>query len=211
MLQLDVWSDIACPWCYLGKRRLAAALKAAGLEAEVEWHAFELDPTMPADGLPSVEYYARKFGGPGRWEATWQRMATFGRADGITFAFERLERAPNTRLAHRATRIARELGGAAAQDAAVEACFRAHFSDGVNISDREALLGVLADVPIDQTKLREQLATDAGLAHVVADERAAAQLGITGVPVFVAGGKLALSGAQPPDVFAAYLAEARQL
>ena len=78
----------------------------------------------------------------------------------------------------------------------------------MNVSDREALLGVLAPVAIDQAQLRERLATDAGLAHVIADERAAAQLGITGVPVFVAGGKLALSGAQPPDVFAAYLAEA---
>lgn len=206
-----MWSDIACPWCYLGKRRLESALKKAGIEAEVEWHAFELDPTIPAEGLPSDAYYAKKFGGPGKWEGTWQRMSTFGRADGISFAFERLERAPNTRLAHRAIRIARDLGGAGAQDAAVEACFKAHFTDGVNVSDRDALLGVLAGVPVDQDQLRAQLATDAGLAHVVADERAAAQLGVTGVPLFVAAGKLALSGAQPADVFAAYLAEARQL
>ncbi len=211
VLSLDVWSDIACPWCYLGKHRLAAAVKRAGLTADITWHAFELQPDMPPAGLPAREFYDKKFGAPGRWASTWSRMAQMGAAEGITFAFEKMQRAPSTRLAHRAIRIARELGGADAQDAVVEACFRAHFTDGVNVSDREALLSALASTPLDQAMLRERLSGDAALEDVLADEQEASELGISGVPFFVAQGKLAMSGAQAPNIFDGFLAQASTL
>lgn len=211
VLSLDVWSDIACPWCYLGKHRLAAAVTRAGLTADITWHAFELQPDMPPAGLPAREFYDKKFGSPGRWASTWSRMAAMGEAEGFTFAFEKMQRAPSTRLAHRAIRIARELGGAAAQDAVVEACFRAHFTDGVDVSDRDALLGALASTLIDPAVLRDRLAGDDALAEVIADEREAAELGISGVPFFVAQRKLAMSGAQPPNIFDGFLAQASSL
>jgi predicted DsbA family dithiol-disulfide isomerase len=211
VIEIDVWSDIACPWCYLGKRRLAAGLAAAGAEAQVTWHAFELQPDMPPDGMPSHEFYDKKFGAAGRWASTFAKMTALGAADGITFAFEKMQRAPNTRLAHRAIRIAHALEGPAAQDAVVEACFRAHFTDGVDISNREALLAALAGTPIDQGALRERLGWDESLDAVLADEEAAGKIGISGVPFFVAQGKLAMSGAQPADVFAGFLEQARSI
>jgi predicted DsbA family dithiol-disulfide isomerase len=211
VIEIDVWSDIACPWCYLGKRRLAAGLAAAGAEAQVTWHAFELQPDMPPDGMPSHEFYDKKFGASGRWASTFAKMTALGAADGITFAFEKMQRAPSTRLAHRAIRIAHALEGPAAQDAVVEACFRAHFTDGVDISNREALLAALAGTPIDQGALRERLGWDESLDAVLADEEAACKIGISGVPFFVAQGKLAMSGAQPADVFAGFLEQARSI
>jgi predicted DsbA family dithiol-disulfide isomerase len=211
VIEIDVWSDIACPWCYLGKRRLAAGLAASGAPAQVTWHAFELQPDMPPDGMPSHEFYDKKFGAAGRWASTFAKMTALGAADGITFAFEKMQRAPNTRLAHRAIRIAHALEGPAAQDAVVEACFRAHFTDGVDISNREALLAALAGTPIDQGALRERLGWDESLDAVLADEEAAGKIGISGVPFFVAQGKLAMSGAQPADVFAGFLEQARSI
>jgi predicted DsbA family dithiol-disulfide isomerase len=211
VIEIDVWSDIACPWCYLGKRRLATGLAASGAPAQVTWHAFELQPDMPPDGMPSHEFYDKKFGAAGRWASTFAKMTALGAADGITFAFEKMQRAPNTRLAHRAIRIAHALEGPAAQDAVVEACFRAHFTDGVDISNREALLAALAGTPIDQGALRERLGWDESLDAVLADEEAAGKIGISGVPFFVAQGKLAMSGAQPADVFAGFLEQARSI
>jgi predicted DsbA family dithiol-disulfide isomerase len=211
VIEIDVWSDIACPFCYLGKRKLAAGLAAAGVDAQVTWHAFELQPDMPPDGLPSHEFYDKKFGAPGRWASTFAKMTALGAADGITFAFDKMKRAPNTRLAHRAIRIAHALEGAAAQDAVVEACFRAHFTDGVDISNRDALLSALAGTPVDLAALRERLDWDESLDAVLGDEEMAAKIGISGVPFFVAQGQLAMSGAQPANVFAGFLEQARSL
>jgi predicted DsbA family dithiol-disulfide isomerase len=211
VIEIDVWSDIACPWCYLGKRRLAAGLAATGVDAQVTWHAFELQPDMPSDGLPSHAFYDKKFGAPGRWAATFPKMTALGAADGVTFAFEAMLRAPNTRLAHRAIRIAHALEGSAAQDAVVEACFRAHFTDGVDISNREALLAALAGTPVDPAALAERLDWDESLDAVLADQQVAAKIGISGVPFFVAQGKLAMSGAQPANVFAGFLEQAKTI
>src|SRR5690606_39133059 len=123
-----------------------------------------------------------------------------GTQEGIDFQFDRRTRMANTRLGHRAIRIAHELGGAALQDKVVEACFHANFTDGIDLADRDALVAALAPTGIDTDALRTKLAGTDALDAVIEDEKLAAQIGITGVPFFIAGGKLAMSGAQPADV-----------
>jgi predicted DsbA family dithiol-disulfide isomerase len=209
-MQIDVWSDVACPWCYLGKRRLEAALAATGVQADVAWHAFELAPELPPAGLPIEDWLGKRYPKP-QLDQMHARMAAMGKDAGIDFQFDKRTRAANTRLAHRAIAIARELGGAALQAAVVEACFRANFTLGVDIADPDALVGALASTGIDVETLRGKLAASDALDQVLADERLAARIGITGVPFFIADGKLALSGAQAPDVFASFLAKARDV
>lgn len=209
-LQLDVWSDVACPWCYLGKRRLESALAATGTPAEVVWHAFELAPDLPAAGLPIDEWLGRKFPKP-QLDEMHARMTQMGREAGVDFQFDKRTRAANTRLAHRAIQVAHDLGGAALQGKVVEACFRANFTDGIDIGDRDALVAALAPSGIDVETLRTRLAGTDALAAVLEDEQLAARIGISGVPFFIAGGKLAMSGAQAPEVFASFLAKAREL
>jgi predicted DsbA family dithiol-disulfide isomerase len=207
VLQLDVWSDVVCPWCYLGKRRLAAGLAKAGVTAEIAWHAFELSPELPPAGLPLEEHWGKRFG-MDRMRQMDAKMTELGKADGIDFHFERRTRAANTRLAHRIIRIAHDLGGAALQDQVVEACFHANFVDGVDISDREALLAALAATSLDIAALRARL-DDAEIEKaVLADEHLAHEIGISGVPFFIANGKLAVSGAQPVEVFANFVRDA---
>lgn len=210
MVSLDIWSDIACPWCFVGKRRLAAVLRDRGIEADITWHAFELQPDMPPAGQPAREFYGRKFGEQ-RLAQMWEQMTKLAAQDGITMAFDKQQRAPNTRMAHQAIRIARELGGAALQDKVVDACFEAHFTNGVDISDRDALLAALAPTGIDIETLRTRLSGNDALDDVITDEKLANEIGISGVPFFIANGKLAMSGAQPPDVFASFLAKAAEL
>ena len=209
-MQIDVWSDVACPWCYLGKRRLAGALASSGLQAEVIWHAFELAPELPPAGLPIDDWLGKRYPKP-QLDQMHARMTAMGKDAGIDFQFDKRTRAANTRLAHRAIAIARELGGAALQNAVVEACFHANFTAGVDIANRDALIDALAPTGIDTESLRTKLSGTDALETVLEDERVAARIGITGVPFFIARGKLAMSGAQAPDVFAGFLAKAREL
>jgi predicted DsbA family dithiol-disulfide isomerase len=211
-VRLDVWSDIACPWCYIGKRRLATAVARTGIPVDVTWHAFELAPGLPPEGEPAEQYYADKFGSAARMRDNFEEMTARGRADDIRFAFDLMMRAPNTRLAHRLIAIARELGGATAQDLVVEALFRAHFTDGVDVCDSRALVAAIpAAAGLDPAMLASKLAGDDGLAAVLADEEVATVVGFSAVPFFLAESKLAVSGAQPVEVFESMLGKAREL
>lgn len=196
-MQLDVWSDLACPWCFLGKRRLAQALRGRA-DVEVRWRAFELNPDFPADGAPR-SYLEVKLGGAERLRRAQQGIAALGLEAGIRYAFEKQSRLPNTRLAHRAIAVA----PASQKDALVEALFRAHFEEGLDLSPLDNVLAVsrAAGVPVD-------LEGDAGLAQVLEDEALAAQLGIAGVPCFVADQRTALSGAQDVATMGRFLTAA---
>jgi predicted DsbA family dithiol-disulfide isomerase len=207
VLQVDVWSDVVCPWCYLGKRRLAAALVKGNITAEVTWHAFELSPELPPEGKSLEEHWGKRFG-MDRLREMDAKMAELGKADGIDFHFEKRTRAANSGLAHRAIRLAHHLAGTAMQDKVVEACFEANFVDGVDISDREALLGAIAPTGIDIATVRARLDEPELLDAVLEDEQLAGKIGITGVPCFIADGKLAMSGAQSVDAFVQFLTEA---
>lgn len=209
-LSIDIWSDLACPWCYVGKRRVEAALARFSHRDEVElrWHAFELDPSAPKLHDASRSYSERlaaKYRLPvGRAEAMIEQMTRVAQADGIEMHFERV-RAGSTFDAHRLLQLAAERG---VQHALGEQLFRAYFTDGVALGDPEALVPLATQVGLPEAEVRAVLAGDRYAAEVRADEQLASELGITGVPFFVLGGRLGVSGAQPADVLLAALERA---
>jgi predicted DsbA family dithiol-disulfide isomerase len=213
-LAVDVWSDIACPWCYVGKRRLEAALGrfAHGDQVEVRWRAFELDPHAAAErdagGGDYAARLARKYGtSRAQAEAMIARMTATAAADGIEMRFDRT-RPGNTFDAHRLIHHAATRG---VQGAMKERLLRAYFTEGVAIGQREALVPLALEVGLDEAEVREVLTGDAGAREVRADEDEARALGITGVPFFVIGGRLGVSGAHPADVLVGALERGWQL
>jgi predicted DsbA family dithiol-disulfide isomerase len=196
---LDVWSDMVCPWCFIGKRRLAAALEQEEPgSVEVRWHAFQLQPDIPLEGADAAPYFNAKFGGPERVAEMHQRVTDIAAADGLEFHMERQKRAPNTLLAHRAVKLAADPA------AAVEALFTAHFVDGEDIGDRDTILRLIPD--LDPAALDRGDGAEA----VAEDLRMAGEIGINGVPFFVGAMRVAVSGAQDPEVLRQLLAEARE-
>jgi predicted DsbA family dithiol-disulfide isomerase len=205
-MRIDVFSDVVCPWCFVGKRRLEQALAAAKVtDAEVHWHAFQLNPDLPPEGVDRRQYLEAKFG-PDAVERIHARLDEAGKGAGIEFQFDRIERSPNTLDAHRLLWLS---GTQDRQDALKEALLRAYFLEGRDVGDRAVLAevarqaGIEADVPA-------WLASDAGIREVREDLQQAARLQISGVPFFIFEGRLALSGAQPPEVFLQALDAARK-
>ena len=201
-LSIDVWSDIVCPWCYVGKRRLEGALAQFPQRdaVEVVWRAFELDPSAPAvrdEHVPHTERLARKYGTTvAQAEKMTQRMTDVAAADGLDFRFDRI-RPGRTFDAHRLLHFAAERGR---QDALKERLLRAYMTEGAAIGDRETLVKLASDVGLDAEEAQGVLATDAYSADVRSEEDDARDLGITGVPFFVIGGRYAVSGAQPAEL-----------
>ena len=197
-LHVDVISDVICPWCWIGKRRLDKAIATFGHQVQVRWLPFQLNPTMPKEGIRRRDYRIKKFGS---WERSLEldaQVAAAGKAEGIHFAFDRMERTPNTVDAHRLIWLAEKQG---VQDAVVEALFRAYFTDGRDISNRQTLIDVIADAGLDRSRAEAVLASDEGMEAIREGGEQARQFRVDGVPFFVIGGKLTLSGAQPPDAF----------
>ena len=200
MVHIDIYSDTVCPWCYIVKRRLAKALEAWGRDpATVSWRTFQLNPEMPATGMDRQTYLSLKFGGEARASQIYGVIADNGRREDIPFAFDRIERTPNTIDSHRLTRFAERAGK---QDDVVEALFRAYFLDGLDIGDRDNLAGLAASCGLDGPSVSAYLASDRDNADVQAEDRRARRLGIDGVPCFIVNGRYALSGAQEPEAFA---------
>ena len=199
-LSIDVISDVVCPWCYIGKRRLEAALaqRTSG-ETRIRWLAFQLNPDIPAGGVERRGYLEQKFGGPDRARQIYARIKAAGDDIGIAFDFERIARQPNTVDAHRLTAWAQDIDSSAA-DVLVERLFRAYFIEGVDIGEPETLATLAGAAGFDAAQARAWLASDAGRASVRAEEQRARALGVTGVPFFVFNQRLAVSGAQPPEV-----------
>jgi predicted DsbA family dithiol-disulfide isomerase len=202
-LSIDIVSDVVCPWCYIGKRRLEAALARRTSDdaqrAQVRWLAFQLNPDIPASGVDRRSYLEQKFGGPERAKQIYARVKAAGNEVGIPFDFERIARQPNTVNAHRLIAWAQDLD-LKASDALIERLFRAYFVDGIDIGDIDALADLAGDAGFDATAARAWLASDAGRAAIEAEERHSRALGVTGVPFFVFNQRLAVSGAQPPEV-----------
>jgi predicted DsbA family dithiol-disulfide isomerase len=209
-VQIDVFADVVCPWCYIGRKRLGRAMAAEPPGSFVTlWRAFELQPDMPEKGLPAQAFFAGKFGGAARMNAIFERVVDAGREEGIAFDFAAQRVAPNTRLAHRAIQLAPD---PERQTATVDACFKGHFEEGTDIGDLDQLVALIArHVPgADAAELAGRLERGEGKDEVLADEDTAAELGIGGVPFFIANQKLGLSGAQPAEVFTAFLTRARE-
>jgi predicted DsbA family dithiol-disulfide isomerase len=201
-LPVEVWSDIACPWCYIGKRRLETALDASGRRAafEVTWRAFELDPRAPRVSDPSesqAQRLAKKYGRSVKEaEGMIARVRDLAREDGLAFDFDRI-RPGNTFDGHRVVDLGRERG---LQDAVMERLFSAYFCEGESIGDPEALVRLAAEAGLDSAEVQARLAGEDGAERVRADEREAQELGVSGVPFFVIGRRYAVSGAQPAEL-----------
>jgi predicted DsbA family dithiol-disulfide isomerase len=213
-VEIEIYSDVVCPWCYLGKRRLEAALAASPLADDVvlRWRAFQLDPATPREGRPLISWLGPKFGAEDRARQTWARVTPLGAAEGIRFDFERAVIA-NTFDAHRllwfADQPATVIFGATAdtQPELAEALHRAHFTEGLDIGAYEVLTSVAASVGLDEYRVRDLLATTEGTADVRAQMAQAQDLGITSVPTFIFAGKYAVTGAQDASTLAKVLAE----
>lgn len=208
LLRIDVWSDIACPWCYVGKRRLEAALERTADRGAIEivWRAFELDPSAArsADAAPRPygERLATKYRiSNAQAQGMLDRMTGVAADEGLALHFDRI-RPGNTFDAHRLLHLGKERG---IQDAVQERLFRAYFSEGAAIDDRDTLVRLGAEAGLDDAEAAAVLATEQYVREVRADETEARALGITGVPFFMIAGRLGVSGAQPADVLASAL------
>lgn len=201
-LSIDVWSDIACPWCYVGKRRLEAALARFPHRdaVEVTWRSFELDPTAPAtrnDGVPFAARLAKKYGrSVAEAEGMIRRTADVAASDGLTLRFD-IARAGNTFDGHRLLHLASERG---LQGAMKERLFRAYMTEGEAIGDRAVLARLAEEVGVPAAEATAMLESDRYTREVREEEGLAREMGITGVPFFVVAEKYGLSGAQPADV-----------
>ncbi len=200
-LTIDIYSDVVCPWCYLGKRRLEAALRERPeIAVAVQWRPFELNPDMPPAGAERGEYLRQKFGDPARLQQAHQRLAELGRAVGINYRFEAIRRIPNTRAAHALVALSGER-----QDAVVEGLFRGYFEEARDVGDVVVLAEIGAAAGIDADELATSLVSRTAMEAIAAQERQATQLGIRGVPFFVIAGRWAVSGAQEVGTLVAAL------
>ncbi|MDH5285647.1 MAG: DsbA family oxidoreductase [Betaproteobacteria bacterium] len=206
-LTVDVVSDVVCPWCYIGKRHLEAALaRLPGLrDVAVRWHPFELNPDLPAAGVDRRAYLEAKFGGEARAAQIYERVRDAGRQAGIGFALDAIARQPNTRDAHRLVAWAQASGDA--QDL-VERLFRAYFVEGRFVGDRDVLVELAAASGYDAQAARAWLDAGTGTAEIAEAEERVRRLGITGVPFFIFAGRVGLSGAHPPESMVAAIRQA---
>ena len=208
-MQIEVYSDVVCPWCYVGKRRLERALETAGhaQQAHVLWRPFQLNPTMPKEGMDRRVYIEAKFGGAEARRAMEERVAKAGEADGLVFAFDRITRTPNTFDAHRLIWLAGQQGR---QDEIVEALFDSYFTKGREIGNLDSLAEIASGCGLGHEEVERFLAGDDAVQEVRTEEASGHRLGIRGVPYFVFNGSIAISGAQPLDIFESALRQAEK-
>jgi predicted DsbA family dithiol-disulfide isomerase len=199
--EVEVVSDVICPWCWVGKRRLEKAIVLLGPDAHVtvRWRPFQLNPTMSRAGIDRNQYRMAKFGSLARSQELDERLTAVGATEGIEFHLDRIKRTPNTLDAHRLIWLAQKYGQ---QDAVVESLFKAYFVDGVDIGQQRNLVGIAVSVGMDQALVERMLATDEGLKEVIAEEERYKAMGIDGVPGFVVNGVFLFSGAAEPQVMA---------
>lgn len=206
-MKIEIWSDVVCPWCYIGKRRFEAALaeferRHPEEEVEVAYRAFQLDPTAPVNEHEPVRAaYAKKFGGAEQASALIDHVTNEARGVGLDFAMDIAQRA-NTAAAHRLLALAEHHG---LQHELKERLMRAYFSEGRRIGDPNELIALASEVGIDAEVARAWLQTDGGVAEVVEHLEFAAQAGITSVPTFVFDRSAGVAGAQPPEALLAVM------
>lgn len=212
-MNVEIWSDVVCPWCYIGKRRFEKALQSLRDEGitepiEVTWRSFQLDPTAPVGSpSPAADAYAKKFGGPEVAAQIIDKVTRTAAEDGLEFRMDIALRA-NTVTAHRALHWALEEGGTDAQGLLKERLLKAYFTDGLDVGDPDVIARCATETGLDGASLRSWLDTDAGKADVVADLRGAMEREISAVPSFVIDGRFLVPGAQEPDTFVMVLKRA---
>ena len=201
-LPIDMISDVVCPWCFIGKRRLekAIALKPE-IPVELHFRPYFLNPWIPREGISREDYLTTKFGSPERYRGSAQRVAEAAAAEGLAYEIDGIKRQPNTLDCHRLILWAGQAGHAARMK---QRLMDLYFTEGGDLTDREVLVGAAADSGLDADLVRQRLATDEDVARVEREANSAKEAGIDGVPCFILGGLLAVQGAQAPD----YLAQA---
>ncbi len=199
MPKLDVLSDPICPWCYIGKANLDRALEARpDHQFDIEWHPFQLNPDMPAEGMDRREYLETKFGGKENAINVYSRIAEAAEAAGLAIDFAKITRTPNTIDAHRLIHWA---GLEGRQTAIVSRLFKAYFEEGQDIGDRAILLDMAEGAGLDRAMTEQLFESDADLEDVRARDLHARNRGVTGVPTFVVANRHVVPGAQTPDLW----------
>lgn len=201
-LDIDIISDVVCPWCYLGQRRLGLALEtlAPEVKARITWKPFQLDPSVPAEGLDTFDYLARKIGGPERVRQSHEMLTRMGAEIDLPFAFDKAKVLPNTLDAHRLLHWAGK-AGTEMQDKIAHALFAANFIEGRNVGDHDVLADIATACGMDGEDVRRRLPTNEDRDTVRQEIVEAQRMGVNGVPFFVIDGKYAISGAQGVDLF----------
>lgn len=207
-VNIDIVSDVMCPWCYIGKRRLEDALSKLpdDIEVDTRWRPYQLDPTLPKEGKDRKQYLEEKFGGSAGASKAYQAIRDAGREENIAFDFEAIPVSPNTLDAHRIIRwAASEAPGV--QNRLVEILFRAYFEEGRNIGDNQVLLDAAEEAGMDRSITETLLSSTADCEAVEQEIDTARQLGVTGVPCFILDNKYAVMGAQSAETLARAISE----
>jgi predicted DsbA family dithiol-disulfide isomerase len=199
-IRIDVVSDVVCPWCFIGKRRLEKALAlASDVPVEVHYRPYYLNEWIPAEGMSRDEYLTTKFGSPERYKGIAQRVQAAAAAEGLVYAVDSISRQPNTRNAHRLIRWAEGIGKAPDMK---QRLMDLYFTEGADLSNEAVLVQAAADVGLDPEDVRAALDSDKDIAEIEQEVNAAKEAGIQGVPCFILDGKYAISGAQEPEALA---------
>ena len=207
VMQLDVISDVICPWCFIGKRKLDAALaQVSEFQINLMWRPYQLDPTTPPEGHDRKQQMIRKFG-PDAGKQIFKNVLSAAEGTGIDWNFEQITRTPNTLNAHRLIRWAASTGK---QHQMAEALFQAYFEQALDIGDIGVLLSIGEQQGLERDLLVDLFASDRDIEQTRNDDAAARELGVTGVPAFLAGGKFMLMGAQEPEYLNLFLDKARK-
>jgi predicted DsbA family dithiol-disulfide isomerase len=196
-LPIEMVSDVVCPWCFIGKRRLekAIALKP-DIPVEVRFHPYFLNPWVPREGISREEYLVTKFGSVERYNNNAQRVADAASSEGLVYSFNKIKRQPNTLDCHRLILWAGETGNAAQMKQRI---MDLYFTEGCDLTDRDVLVKAAADSGLDADLVRNRLATEEDVARVEQAANSAKEAGIDGVPCFILGGLIAVQGAQAPE------------
>lgn len=199
-ITVEVVSDVVCPWCYIGKRRLEKAIEElkGEYEFDVSYLPFELNPNMPKEGRNQKEYLIEKFGGEDRYNQLTNNVAAVAAEEGLHFDYSQQKYSPNTRDAHRLIWLAKQEG---VQAEVKEALLNAYFEKGIDLTKNENLIDVVESAGLNRDKATALLSSDEGLAEVKLQEQVSSQRGVSGVPFYIVNGKYGISGAQPASSF----------
>lgn len=210
-VRIDVISDVVCPWCFLGQRRLDRAIALAdGIEVDVRWRPYQLDPTIPAEGLERKSYMLAKFGSADRLKQAHDNLVGAGAAEGIPFAFDAITVAPNTLDAHRVIRWAGS-AGPEVQNRLARRLFELYFQEGRNVGDPAELIAAARDAGMDAAVVETLLPTDADRDAVTEEIATASRMGVRGVPCFIIENKYAVMGAQDAETLADAIRQVAEL
>jgi len=207
-VRIDIVSDVVCPWCFIGKKRLESAVAMKpDVPVELHWRPYFLNDWIPREGISREEYLTTKFGGVDRYKGIAQRVAAAAQAEGLTYAMDKIARQPNTLDAHRLIRWAGEIGKAAEMK---QTLMDFYFTEGADLTDRDTLVRAASAVGLNADETRAALASDKDVAEIEREAEAAKEAGIQGVPMFIFDGKFAVSGAQAPETLAEAIERASQ-